>query len=210
MAETSVTLDFASVPRGRLYDLLASAIQPRPIALVSTVSADGVRNLAPFSFFNLGGINPPCVVFCPSNKSDGTEKDSLRNCRAMGEFVVNLVHREIVPAMNQAGVDVAAHIEEWPLTALTPLVSDLVQPQRVAESPVQLECRVVEIVSPGLGPNGTHFVIGEILRAHVHESLWQGGEFRPADFRMVGRMGGAEYIDAATGEIFELKRPSPV
>lgn len=197
----------AELPASTLYDLLVSAIQPRPIALVSTVNADGLRNLAPFSFFMFGGTRPPSVAFCPANRSDGTPKDTLRFIEETEEWTINLVHRALAEQMVKTGVDVPAEVDEWDLSGLTSIPGVKVQSARIAESPVQLECKLHQIVRHGTGPHGTNYVIGEIVHAHFSNRLWDGGTVEPNRFRMVGRLGGTEYVDVANAEVFHLERP---
>lgn len=195
---------------GALYDVLVAAVQPRPIGFISTVSMAGVANLAPFSFFMVGGIRPPSLMYCPTGGSQGRDKDSLRNAEESGEFVANIVVRSMVPGMNEAGFDYPSDVSEWPATGFTPLDSHVVRPARVAESPVQLECRTFQVIRHGTGPFATNYVIGEIVRLHVREDLLQDGAIHPDRLRPVGRLGGGDYIDLANGEIFTLPRPMPV
>jgi len=180
------------------YTLLTSIVQPRPIAFVSTVSAQGVFNLAPFSFFMAGGSNPPSVCYSPVLNGAGEEKDSLRNVRETGEFVVNTVDRAMAVGMNAASASLAPHESEWELSGFTPMPSDLVRPPRVAESHAQMECRLFDIVAHGSGPTAARYVIGEVVRLHIREDV----------FETIARMGGSEYFDTATGERFGLNRPS--
>ncbi len=184
-----------------LYELLTSIVHPRPIALVSSVSASGIRNLAPFSFFMLGGTNPPSIVFSPVLGSRG-EKDSLRNIRETGEFVVNTVHRDMIDPMNQAGRSVPFETDEWELSGLTPIPSDAVTPQRVAESLASLECKLHEVVHHGEGVGSARYVIGEVLRIHVSQTV---EAFKTDPIRLIGRLGGAEYVDET--DVFEVSRP---
>ncbi|RYG15248.1 flavin reductase family protein [bacterium] len=185
------------MPSSEAYALLTSVIQPRPIAFVSTVSLSGVANLAPFSFFMAGGSNPPSVCYSPVLNSRGEEKDSLRNVRETGEFVVNTVDRPMALGMNETSAALAPHESEWELADFTPLASELVRPARVQESPAHLECRVFEIVEHGSGPTAARYVIGEVLCLHL----------RIGEYSTIARMGGPHYIDAGTGEQFSLKRP---
>lgn len=186
------------MPFDEAYGLLTAVVQPRPIAFVSTISRDGVPNLAPFSFFMVGGSNPPSVCFSPTLNGRGQEKDSLRNVRETGEFTVNTVHRAMAIGMNEASASLQPHESEWGRTGFTPLASDLVRPARVAESLAQMECRLFTVVEHGQGPSASRYVIGEVVRLHVSD----------AGFETIARMGGPEYIDSATGERFGLVRPS--
>ena len=193
---------------GTLYDLMVAAVQPRPIGFVSTLSPEGVRNLAPFSFFMAGGVNPPSLVYCPSRNRRGMPKDSEHNAEATGQFVVNVVDRAMADAMNQTGFDYAPEVDEWTVSGLTPAPCVRVRPERVLESPVAFECEVFHVVRHGEGPHATVYVIGEVLCAHVREDLWNEGRPDATAFRLIGRLGGAEYVDLAAPEIFTLPRPS--
>lgn len=186
------------MPPAEAYSLLTSIVQPRPIAFVSTISADGVLNLAPFSFFMAGGSNPPSVCYSPVLNGGGLEKDSLRNVRETREFVVNTVDRTMAEGMNAASAPLAPHESEWDVAGFTPLASELVRPPRVAESHAQLECRLFDVVAHGEGPTAARYVIGEVVRLHLRVDV----------FETIARMGGSEYFDTATGERFRLIRPS--
>ncbi|RYG00492.1 MAG: flavin reductase family protein, partial [Caulobacteraceae bacterium] len=157
-----------------------------------------VRNLAPFSFFMAGGSNPPSVCFSPVLSGGGLEKDTLRNVRDTGEFVVNTVDRTMAEGMNATSAALQAHESEWDVGGFIPEPSELVRPPRVRESFAQMECRLFEIVSHGEGPTAARYVIGEVLRLHL----------RTEGFGTIARMGGPDYIDSATGEHFSIARPS--
>lgn len=191
-------------PKSRAYDLLTNLIIPRPIAFVSTESAAGEPNLAPFSFFMVGGVEPPSLAFCPILTKDGRKKASLANIEEIGEFVVNLVTREMAEKMNTTGVDYPPGYEKWGLSGLTPLVSELVQPDRVLESPVQFECKLFQVVEHG----ASNYVIGEVLVAHIHQSLMTN-EQKLKPFEPIARLGGAQYLDLDGGKVFEMFRPTP-
>lgn len=186
------------------------AVQPRPIAFVSTVDESGRPNLAPFSFFTAGGANPPSVVYCPVLRPDGTAKDSLANVEATGEFVVNMVTADLADRMNVTASEFAPDVDEFEVSGLTPLTSRLVRPPRIAESQVHLECRVAQIVRLGKGPSGTVYVIGVVEMLHVDRALWKDGDFDAADFRGLGRLGGREYVDLERMTIFKMARPKAV
>lgn len=187
---------------------MASAIAPRPIALVSTQCPEGHANLAPFSYFMPGGTHPPSLAFSPTLNMQGQPKDTLSNIRETGEFVVNVVTRPMAEGMNQAARGVARHIDEWPLSGFTPLPSELVVPHRIAESPIQFECRLFKIVGHGDGPGSAVYVIGEIVAVHVASALWGESGLVDASIKPIGRMGGKHYIDLAEPAWFDLERPS--
>jgi flavin reductase (DIM6/NTAB) family NADH-FMN oxidoreductase RutF len=189
-----------------IYKLMVGAIVPRPIAFVSTVDEQGVRNLAPFSFFAGVCSNPPTILFCPVIRASTREcKDTLRNVRATKEFVVNIVSEEIAGQMNQTAAECGPEVDEFELSGLTPLGSVIVRPPRVAESPVQMECKLREIVTISDQPGGGSIVIGEVLRFHLREDLVENFRVDADRLKAIGRMGGPSYC--TTRDRFDLERP---
>lgn len=185
---------------------MVGAIVPRPIAFVSTTSAEGVRNLAPFSFFTGICANPPVICFAPTIRgTDGTRKDTLRNIEAVPEFVVSVVSEEFAEKMNLCSAEVPPEVDEFELSGLTPVASDLVKPPRVAESHISMECRLVQIVEVSAKPLGGSLVIGEVLRFHVDDGLIENYKIDPEKLHAIGRMGGATYT--RTTDRFDLERP---
>ena len=176
------------------FKTLLSCVLPRPIAFVSTISTDGVPNLAPFSFFNAVGTNPPAVIFSPATKADGSDKDTIVNLRAVEEFVVNVVPHNIRNAMNEASYAFPPDVNEFEAAGFTPLESRFVRPFRVAESPVHLECKLIQIVPVGDGPLSANICIGEIVCFHVaDEMLLDDGSVDIEKIDLVGRLGGPDY-----------------
>jgi flavin reductase (DIM6/NTAB) family NADH-FMN oxidoreductase RutF len=191
---------------GDIYKLMIGAIVPRPIALVSSVDEANVRNLAPFSYFTACSSNPPVVVFCPIFRPlPPTAKDTLRNITATREFVVNIVSEEFVERMNATAATVGPEVDEFALSGLTPIASDLIKPARVAESHVQMECRLLQIVQVSDKPGGGSLVLGEVMRFHVDQELIENFRIDPQKLRAVGRMAGSTYV--RTTDRFELERP---
>jgi flavin reductase (DIM6/NTAB) family NADH-FMN oxidoreductase RutF len=188
------------------YGLLASAIVPRPIAFVSTISAQMVCNLAPFSFFMAGGANPPSLALSINKGVGGRRKDTLKNIEESGEFVVNLVTRAMAEGMNATSAGLPPDQSEWPFSSLNALPSDIVRPARVAESPVQFECRSFQVIDHGEGGGAAVYVIGEILAIHVMESHIRDGSI--TDLDLICRLGGPNYFDLGSNERFEMERPS--
>ncbi|MHC4067064.1 MAG: flavin reductase family protein [Planctomycetota bacterium] len=189
------------------HHTLISCVLPRPIAFVSTLSAEGVANLAPFSFFAGVCAKPPTVLFCPAVNAAGKEKDTLRNLRHLGECVINVVPYEIREAMNQASYAHPPEVSEFEVAGFTPLPAKAVQPPRVAESPVQMECKLTEIVTVGQGPLSGNICICEVLCFHIAEEVClPGGTADVAKIDLVGRLGGGGY--STTRERFDLPKPT--
>lgn len=200
------TLDPAQIAPGDTYKLMIGMIVPRPIAFVSTIDAAGIRNLAPFSYFTACSSNPPVVCFCTSVRTGPRPyKDTLLNVEATGEFVVNIVSEEIATQMNRCSADVPPDVDEFELSGLTAIASDLVKPPRVAESKVQMECRLHQIVRVSDQPGGGILVLGQVLRFHVLESLLDGYKIAPDLLNAIGRMGGPSYT--RTRDRFDMQRP---
>jgi len=189
-----------------VYKVLIGAIVPRPIAFVSTISPEGIPNLAPFSFFTAISANPPVVCFCPTRKS-GPEplKDTLRNISASREFVVNIVSEEIAEQMNITAGDFAADVDEFEAAGLTPIPSERVKPPRVAESHVHMECKLYLTIEISDLPGGGNLVIGEVVRLHVDDAYVENFKIDPDKLRAVGRMGGNSYV--RTADRFDMIRP---
>ena len=201
-----LAIDPATHATGDIYKLMVGAIVPRPIALVSSIDQAGIRNLAPFSYFTACSSNPPVVVFCPILRPlPPMAKDTLRNIMATREFVVNIVSEEFVERMNATAATVGPEVDEFALSGLTPIASDLIKPARVAESHVQMECRLLQIVQVSDKPGGGSVVLGEVMRFHVDQDLVENFRIDPDKLRAVGRMAGSTYV--RTTDRFELERP---
>ena len=195
------------LPYREFYRILISAVVPRPIAWVSTLS-DGHLNLAPFSFFNVVSAKPPLLGFSPSLRLvDGrpAPKDTLRNIRETGEFVVNVVTFAVSEAMNLTSGDYESSVNEFELAKLTTRPSQIVRPPQVAESPVSFECKLNRIIDFGTEPPSGSLVIGEIVCLHFEEEVLKEGRLDPDSLDLIGRMGGMQY--SRTISRFELKRP---
>jgi len=197
-------LDLSTLSPGRAYRFLISAIVPRPIAFVSTVSRAGTRNLAPFSYFMGVGSKPPTLALSIL-KRDGRLKDTARNILETGEFVVNAATEELAARVTLASGDYAPEVDEFVVTGLTPAAAERVRAPRVGESPVNLECRLYRSFDLGESPFEVTLVVGEVLVAHVRDELWAEGMVRADRLRPVGRLGANLY--APLGEIFAIDRP---
>lgn len=207
MPEGFRSIDLNDLQASVRYDLLAGLVVPRPIGFVSTLSTDGTPNLAPFSFFMVGGINPPSLMFCPVLNFEGEPKDSLRNIQETREFVVHLVTRKMAEGMNETSFSYPAGTDEWKASGFSMLESEVVKPDRVAESPVQFECRLFQAIQHGIGASAAVYVVGEIVRAHIDESLIDDEVRLVKSFKPISRLGGSDYLDLETGKLFELERP---
>jgi len=197
--------DPADMSVKEIYQLLVQLVVPRPIAWVSSISNDGVTNLAPYSFFNAVGANPPTLMFCPVNRRDGTFKDSLANVIDNGEFVVNVVSYDLGDTMSQTSADFDKEISEFEEVGIENVPSVCVGPPRVARSLAQFECRRNRIIHLGEGPAGANIVIGDILKIHVSdEVIKEPGKIDPEKLDAIGRMGGARYC--RTSEQFDISR----
>lgn len=198
-------IDPAATEPRNIYKLMVGAIVPRPIAFVSTIGADGILNLAPFSYFTAIGANPPAICFSPGRRRDGARKDTLVNVEATGEFVVNVVSEEFAAQMNATSAEFPPEVDEFDASGLTPIPSDLVKPPRVRESHIQMECRLLQVVHVSAKPLGGSLVIGEVLRFHVDDAIVNDYVIDPDKLRAIGRMGGPTYT--RTTDRFDLERP---
>src|SRR5690242_13008429 len=198
-----VSVEPAATPPINSYKLLIGTVVPRPIAFVSTVSPEGVLNLAPFSFFNVICANPPVISFACGVREP--PKDTLTNVRSNGEFVVNIVTEEIAERMNLTSGEYDAGIDEFQIGGLTPVPSELVRPPAVRESPVNMECKVMQIIDVSLQPLGGSLIIGEVVRFHIDRALFENFRIDPDKLRAIGRMGGNGYT--RTRDRFEMIRP---
>ena len=193
-----------------IYKLMSGIIVPRPVALVSTIDAQGVHNLAPFSFFSGVGANPPTVLFCPAVRAvtpgvTDERKDTLRNVEETGEFVINVVDEAIAEAANHTAAEVPPEVSEFQLAGLTPIPSLAVRPPRVAESPAQMECKLLQVIYTNHAPGGGVIVLGEVVRFHVRENLVEDFRIDPDGLAAIGRMAGNTWV--RTRDRIDIIRP---
>jgi flavin reductase (DIM6/NTAB) family NADH-FMN oxidoreductase RutF len=199
----------AQLSHSEFYRILISAVAPRPIAWVSTLSQTGRPNLAPFSFFNVVSAMPPVLGFSPSLRrlKNGHEvKGTLANIRHTGEFVVNVVTHEMAEAMNLTSGEYDGAVDEFEVAKLATRPSALVRPPQVACSPVSFECKLYQIIDFGHEPPAGSFVMGEIVSVHLEENVLKDARLDPNALDLIGRMGGMQY--APTRERFEMPRPA--
>ena len=185
--------------------VLTGVVVPRPIAFVSTVSTDGIRNLAPYSFFNAVSYDPPVIVFSSSRTVDRKSKDTLRNVEETGEFVVNIVVDDIAEAMNKTAAEFPEEVDEFEIAGLTAIPSQIVKAPRLAESPVNMECRLDQVVPIGDPVHGHGLVIGTVILMHVRDDIINGHRINHELLKPTGRLAGSMYC--RTHDYFEMPRP---
>lgn len=196
-------IDPAATSPANSYKLLIGAVVPRPIAFVSTISEAGIFNLAPFSFFNALCGEPPIICFSASTRE--TKKDTLVNVQATGEFVVNIVGEDIAEQMNLCSGEYPPEIDEFEVSGLTPVPSDLVRPPRVLESRFNMECKLRQIIEVSNLPYGGTLILGKVVRFHVDDAIVDNFRIDPDQLRAIGRMGGTDY--SRTRDRFQMIRP---
>ena len=190
------------------YRVLTQLVAPRPIALVSTLSAAGQGNLAPFSFFMMGGSNPPSCIFCPVNDRRGAAKDTLLNVRETGQYVINVCTRAMAEQINQCSYPYERGIDELTRVGFSPRAALKVKPPLVADSPVNLECRLHQVLEHGEGPLASNYVVGQILMVHVRDDLLDAhGLPDGSRIPVIGRLGGDSYTEVTPASQFVLGRP---
>jgi flavin reductase (DIM6/NTAB) family NADH-FMN oxidoreductase RutF len=190
-----------------VYKLMTGIIVPRPIAFVSTVSPGGIRNLAPFSFFTAVSANPPIICFSPLVRGrDGLRKDTMANIESTREFVVHAVSATFAEQMNACSYDYPPDVDEFAVSGLTPVKSDIVKPPRVLEALVAMECRLLQAIHVSSKPLGGSIVLGEVLRFHVRDDIFVNFTIDPDRLAAIGRMGGPTYT--RTTDRFQMERPN--
>lgn len=203
-----ISFDPKDLSTGRLHGYLLSAVAPRPIAFASTVDADGNPNLSPFSFFNVFSANPPILIFSPARRvRDNTVKHTLENVQATKEVVINVVNYDIVQQTSLSSTEYPKGINEFEKSGLTMLKSDKVKPFRVAESPIQMECKVNDIISLGEEGGAGNLVICEVVKLHITEEVLDDDNVIIQEkLDLVARAGGNYYNRAKSG-FFEIPKP---
>lgn len=201
-------VDPKNTPVPQVHQYLLGGVAPRPIALVATLSADGVRNLSPFSFFNAFGANPPTIAFSPARRGrDGTLKDTYNNLIATGECTVQAVTYSILHQINLASAEWAADVDEFVKSGLTPIDSIKVKPPRVKESPFQMECILKQMVPLGDGKAAGNLAICEAVLMHIEERLLDGNIINPGRMEHVARNGGDWWSRVTAESAFRLVKP---
>jgi len=204
-----ISIDPKELPLPKLHGYLLGAVGPRPIAFASTIDSDGNANLAPFSFFNVFSANPPILIFSPARSGrTNTTKDTYNNVKNIAEVVINVVNHDMVHQMSLASSPYEPGVDEFTKAGFTPVKSDIVTPFRVAESPVQFECVVNEVVELGQEGGAGNLVICEVKKIHIHpDVLDSDGKIDQHKIDLVSRMGGNWYCRADKNSMFEINKP---
>lgn len=201
--------DPKELPIPKLHGLLLGSIGPRPIAFASTLDQEGNRNLSPFSFFNVFSANPPIAIFSPARRGrDNTTKHTYENVKAVPEVVINIVNYNIVEQMSLSSTEYPKGTDEFVKAGLTAIESEKIKPFRVKESPVQLECKVREVIELGEEGGAGNLVVCEVVMMHIDdEVLDENGKIDQTKIDLVGRMGGNYYVRAHGEALFEVAKP---
>ncbi len=203
-----ITIDPKTISTAKLHGYLLGSVAPRPIAFASTIDEKGNPNLSPFSFFNVFSANPPILIFSPARRvRDNTIKHTLINAKATKEVVINVVNYAIVQQMSLSSTEYGEGVNEFEKSGLTMLKSDKVKPFRVAESPVQIECKVTEVIELGTEGGAGNLIICEVVKMHIDETILdENGAIDQHKIDLVSRMGGSWYSRANKG-MFEVPKP---
>ena len=204
-----LSIDPKELPIPKLHGYLLGAIGPRPIAFASTIDAEGNANLAPFSFFNVFSANPPIMIFSPARSGrTNTTKDTFNNVKNIAEVVINVVNHDIVHQMSLASSPFSPGVDEFDKAGFTKLPSDTIKPFRVAESPVQFECVVNDVIELGTEGGAGNLVICEVKKIHINEDvIGEDGKIDQHKIDLVSRMGGNWYFRADHKSMFEIVKP---
>ena len=198
------------IKTAQLHAYLLGSVAPRPICFASTIDKDGKSNLSPFSFFNVFGSKPPILIFSPARRvRDNSIKHTLENVYETKEVVINIVNYDIVQQMNLASCEYPKNVDEFVKAGFTPIKSDMVKPFRVKESPVQLECKVTQVIETGKEGGAANLIICEVLCMHIDDSvLNENGQIDPHRIDLVARMGADYYCRASGNAVFEVPKPN--
>jgi flavin reductase (DIM6/NTAB) family NADH-FMN oxidoreductase RutF len=204
-----LSINPSEIPVQKVHQYLLGAIGPRPIAFASTVDLEGRPNLAPFSFFNVFSAKPPILIFSPARSGrNNSTKDTYNNVKLVPEVVINVVNYEIVHQMSLASSPYAPDVDEFLKSGFTPVSSETIKPARVAESPVQFECKVNQVIELGNEGGAGNLIICEVTRIHINESVLDvNGMIDQHKIDLVSRMGGDWYCRADSNSMFEVKKP---
>jgi flavin reductase (DIM6/NTAB) family NADH-FMN oxidoreductase RutF len=203
-----LSLDPKVLKVAQVHGYLLGAVAPRPIALVSTVDADGNPNLSPFSFFNVFSANPPIAIFSPARRGrDNTTKHTYENAKIHKECVINIVNFDMVQQMSLSSTEYPKGVNEFIKSGFTPIDSEVVKPPRVMESPVQLECIIKEVIELGSEGGAGNLIVSEVVRIHINENvLDDNGKIDPVKIVQVARLGG-DWYSRAKDSLFSVAKP---
>ena len=203
-----LSIDPKKISTNKLHGYLLGAVAPRPIAFASTMDAEGNPNLSPFSFFNVFGANPPTLIFSPARRvRDNTTKHTLENALATKEVVINMVNYDIVQQMSLSSSEYPAGVNEFDKAGFTMLASENIKPFRVAESPVQFECKVTDVIGTGSEGGAGNLIVCEVVKMHISEAVLDvHGAIDQYKIDLVARAGGSYYSRARAG-FFEILKP---
>lgn len=204
-----LTINPKEIKTAELHSYLLGAIAPRPIAFASTVDLAGNHNLSPFSFFNVFSANPPIAIFSPARRGkDGTTKHTFENVKEVAETVINVVNYNIVQQMSLASTEYPKGVNEFEKAGLTPIPSQLVKPMRVKESPVQMECKVNQVIELSQNPGAGNLVICEVILLHINENILDANKkIDQNKIDLVGRLGANWYCRTSGAALFEVEKP---
>jgi flavin reductase (DIM6/NTAB) family NADH-FMN oxidoreductase RutF len=192
----------------KAHDILTDIVTPRPIAFVSTVGEDGIFNVAPYSYFTAISNRPMIVGFSLGRKKKGVKKDTLVNIESTKEYGINVVSEDLATSMNKAAAAYPPYVDEFEKAGLTPVKSDIIQAPLVDESPVNMECRLIQNLKFGDEPEYTNFIIGKVVRIHINEEYILDDQIQPKKLKLIGRLGGGGSAYCRTTDIFNIKRIS--
>ena len=192
--------------RKKAHDLLTDIVTPRPIAFVSTIGSDGVYNVAPYSYFSPICNLPMIVGFSIGRKKKGQKKDTLVNIEGTKAYVINVVTEDLSIPMNKTAGAYPADIDEFEKAGLTPVEADIVKAPMIAESPVNMECKLLQILEFGNAPQNSSFVIGEVLRLHIKDAFLTEGQIASSKLKIIGRLGGGGSAYCRTTDVLKIKR----
>ncbi len=197
-------IDVSKLPKSQVYKLMTSVIVPRPIAWISTISKDGVPNVAPFSYFAGVSSEPPLLMVSIGSKEEGIKKDTWKNIEETGDFVVNMVTKELLEKMNLTSAPFDENVDEFDVAKLTKKPASVVKAPLIAESPVNIECRKFQILE--IGSMG--IIFGEVLKVHVRDDILNEKVYvDTTKLEIVGRLGGANYCIVSKDNTIELRKP---
>jgi flavin reductase (DIM6/NTAB) family NADH-FMN oxidoreductase RutF len=204
------TIDPTHIPSRHLHQLLLGAIAPRPIAFASTIDKEGKPNLSPFSCFNVFGVNPTTLIFSPSRRGrDNSLKDTFLNVNEIPEVVINVVTYNMVQQASLASTEYPRGTNEFLKSGFTQIPSEKIRPFRVKESPVQIECKVRQVIETGTGGGAANLLICEVLLMHISQNIFDdNGLIDPDKINLVGRMGGNFYVKASGKAVFTVPKPN--